>query len=109
MLGTDGVSPAALACRTISIAVSAVIDRQAERLVWFDAWARLRAGKDTSISARLAQAEALCEFEFWAARAEAAVGRTATPKMLAEAFPGLGLVRPRGEVAAEFAWSGGTP
>lgn len=108
-LGADGASPAALACKTVSIAVSTVIDGQAERLAWFDAWARLRAGQDTEISALLAQAEALCEFEFWAARAEAAAGRTATPKMLGEAFPGLGLVRSRGDIAAEVACSGGAP
>lgn len=99
--------PEALACQTVRIASSLAAGGDKTALVWFDTWARLRAGADGARAARLAEAEALCAFEYWAARAEAAVLRNAPP-LLSEAFPGLLLSRPRGEVeAAQSVLSGG--
>ena len=99
-LETANLPPEALACHTVRIAAYLVTGGEGAALVWFDSWARLRAGADTARAGRLAEAEALCAFEFWAARAEAAVRREAAPPLLAEAFPGLDLSRPRGEIAA---------
>jgi len=102
--------PEALACRTVRIAAYLVTGGDGVALVWFDTWARLRVGADPARAALLAEAEALCAFEYWAARAEAAVHSGAAPSLLSEAFPGLHLLRPRGEVAAARAvLSGGAP
>lgn len=98
-LETADAPPEALACQTVRIASFLATGGDETALVWFDIWARLRAGADSARAARLAEAEALCAFEYWAARAEAAVLRHAPP-LLSEAFPGLHLSRPRGEVEA---------
>lgn len=108
----DGAAlpPEALACRTVRIAACLDNGGDAAALVWFDTWARQRSGVDSARAARLAEAEALCAFEHWAARAEAAARRRPVPPLLSEAFPGLHLSRPRGEVAAAQAvLSGGGP
>jgi hypothetical protein len=109
-LETATLPPDALACRTIRIATCLATGGDAAALVWFDTWARLRAGADDAHAARLAEAEALCAFEYWADRAEAAARRRPVPILLSDAFPGLQLSRPRGEVAAARAvLSGGAP
>ncbi|MCC5973847.1 MAG: hypothetical protein JJT81_07305 [Rubellimicrobium sp.] len=102
--------PEALACRTIRIAAYLARGGDAAALVWFDKWARLRAGTDEKRSEQLSEAEALCAFEHWAACAEAATRDRPVPPILSEAFPGLHLTRPRGEVeAALVVLSDGTP
>lgn len=107
-LETATIPAEALACCTVRVAAFLGTGGDAAALVWFDAWARLRTAPDGERAARLAEAEALCAFEYWAALAEkGAHGRT-TPDFLAEAFPGLHLLRPRGEqAAAEAVLSGG--
>lgn len=103
-------SPEALACRTVQVAVFLTTGGDSSALVWFDSWARIRAVDDGALSARLAEAEALCAFEHWAAMAETHASRGPVSVLLAEAFPGLHLLRPRGERAAQDAvLSGGAP
>lgn len=99
-LEAGALSPEALACRTVQVAVFLATGGDSAALVWFDSWARMRAGGDDALSARLAEAEALCAFEYWAALAETRAARRPEPALLAEAFPGLRLLRPRGEQAA---------
>lgn len=107
-LETTQLAPEALACHTVRVAAFLSGGGDAAGMAWFDSWARLRASANVALAARLAEAEALCAFEFWAARAEAASCRVPVPSLLAEAFPGLHLSRLRGEVAAaEAVLSGG--
>jgi hypothetical protein len=107
-LETAALPAEALACWTVRIAAFLATGGDAVGLVWFDTWARLRAGPDADRSARLAEAEALCAFEYWAAAAETGARARSTPAFLAEAFPGLHLLRPRGDrAAADAALSGG--
>lgn len=109
-LEAGALSPEALACRTVQIAVFLATVGDSAALVWFDSWARMRAGSDDALSARLAEAEGLCAFEYWAALAETRAARRPEPPLLAEAFPGLRLLRPRGEqAAADAALFGGEP
>lgn len=109
-LEAGALSPEALACRTVQVAVFLATGGDSAALVWFDSWARMRAGDDDALFARLAEAEALCSFEFWAALAESRAARRPEPALLTEAFPGLCLLRPRGEqAAADAVLSGGGP
>jgi len=94
------LSPEDLACRTVRICAGLVTRGDGAAMVWFDTWARLRTGTDAARAGRLAEAESLCAFEFWAALAEATLRRKAAPPLLVEAFPGLHLSRPRGEAEA---------
>lgn len=106
-LETATIPAEALACCTVRIAAFLCTGGDAAALVWFDTWARLRAGPDGERAARLAEAEALCAFEHWAALAETGAHIRSTPDFLAEAFPGLHLLRPRGErQAADAVLSG---
>jgi len=107
-LEAGALSPEALACRTVQVAVFIATGGDSAALVWFDSWARMRAGGDDALSALLAEAEALCAFEYWAALAETRAARHPEPVLLAEAFPGLQMLRPRGEqAAADAVLSGG--
>lgn len=107
-LETASLPAEALACHTVRVAAFLGTGGDAAALVWFDTWARLRAGPDAARAAPLAEAEALCAFEYWAGLAETRACGTATPVFLAAAFPGLHLLRLRGErAAAEAVLSGG--
>jgi hypothetical protein len=110
-LESADMSPPELACRTVRIAAGLDVGGNAAAMAWFDTWARLRVGADAARAGRLAEAEALCAFEFWAARAETALRRQTAPPLLAEAFSGLHMSRPRGETEAAGAvlLSGGVP
>ncbi|MGQ0566458.1 MAG: hypothetical protein ACT4OK_15500 [Gemmobacter sp.] len=99
-LATSGTPADEAAVRTLQVALAASEKRQAALLVWFDVWARRRTGTDAAAAAGLARAETMIAFEFWAARAEAAIRRPATPGLLSEAFADHTGPRLRGEVFA---------
>lgn len=106
-LETADIPPEALACQAIRIAAFLATGGDKTALVWFDNWARIRAATDGDVAAKLAAAESLCAFEYWASRAETAALSKAPPLLLG-AFPGLQMSRPRGEVeAARIVLSGG--
>lgn len=96
-------SPETLACMTVGIALSILADGGVERMAWFDAWAQRRASGDPVTRSRLAEAESLCAFEFWAAKAEERARSLGPSDIFAQAFPDLDSVRERGE---EFAVTG---
>ena len=96
-------SPETLACMTVGVALSILADGGSERMAWFDAWSQRRATGDVVTRSRLAAAESLCAFEFWAAKAEERSRSIASSEIFAQAFPDLDSVRERGE---EFAVTG---
>ena len=96
-------SPETLACMTVGVALSILADGGAERMAWFDAWSQRRVTGDAGTRSRLAAAESLCAFEFWAAKAEERARSPGSSDIIAQAFPDLESVRERGE---EFAVAG---
>lgn len=96
-------SPETLACMTVGVALSILADGGSERMAWFDAWSLRRATGDAETRSRLAAAESLCAFEFWAAKAEERSRSIASSEIFAQAFPDLDSVRERGE---DFAVTG---
>lgn len=96
-IADPGRTETELAARSVGIALAVARDGRAEHMVWFDEWARRRAGRDADLAQRLGRAEAMIGFEFWAGLSEAAVTAPPLAPMLHGAFAGLAPVRPRGE------------
>lgn len=94
------ISPETLACLSIGVALATLADPRPERLAWFEIWAQVRAKGRGEAASRLAEAEALCAFEFWAAQAEDTVARRPVSTFLGAAFGDFSPVRARGEVFA---------
>lgn len=83
-------SPSLLAARTLAVALAIRADGRSEHLAWFQAWARRRLGPQPE---RLAEAEGLVAFEFWAALAERSVPERTAEGLLGDVF-GRGLLNP---------------
>ena len=99
-LAGGGCDASTAAVNTLLAALAAVQTGQPCYLIWFDVWARRRAGADPAETIRLAEAESLIAFEFWAAQAEARTHHPGANDLLAEAFADHIGPRIRGEVFA---------